>query len=426
MAGSAWRAAALGAALILAAISGCSGGSSGSAGTGGCTGECQAPQNFLTVADVQRVIAQAAGEAQARNAPAVITVVDRVGNVLAIYEMTGAPATIGITSGLGVRGGLDGIESGLVPAALSSIAKAVTGAFLSSEGNAFTTRTASQIVQEHFLPHELGQPSGPLFGVQFSQLTCSDVSRNQTHGTIGPQRSPLGLSADPGGLPLYKNGTVVGGIGVEADGVYTIDRNIQDIDQDVEELIAVAGGSGFAAPTDRRADRITAGGVTLRYVDSEALASNPAQAPAFAAIAGRLLPVGQLLHGHAARRHRLRHARLGHRRGRPPGHCRPWAGTSSSTRPAPTASRRARAPTASSPPPTSRRSSWKRCGSPTARARRSAARWARPRTSRSPWWAATATSSASRARATGRSSASTCPRRRRAARCSSRTRRVRR
>ena len=30
----------------------------------------------------------------------------------------------------------------------------------------------------------------------------------------GPKRSPLGLSADPGGLPLYRGGTPIGGIGV--------------------------------------------------------------------------------------------------------------------------------------------------------------------------------------------------------------------
>ena len=36
----------------------------------------------------------------------------------------------------------------------AAIAKAVTGAYLSSEGNAFSTRTASQIVQEHFNPRE--------------------------------------------------------------------------------------------------------------------------------------------------------------------------------------------------------------------------------------------------------------------------------
>ena len=39
--------------------------------------------------------------------------------------------------------------------------------------------------------------------------------------SVGPQRSPLGLSADPGGFPLYKSGTVVGGVGVLADGFYT-------------------------------------------------------------------------------------------------------------------------------------------------------------------------------------------------------------
>ena len=57
---------------------------------------------------------------------------------------------------------------------LAAIAKAVTGAYLSSEGNAFSSRTASQIVQEHFNPREDFQPAGPLFGVQFSQLACSD------------------------------------------------------------------------------------------------------------------------------------------------------------------------------------------------------------------------------------------------------------
>src|SRR3546814_3856870 len=91
---------------------------------------------------------------------------------------------------------------------------------LSSGGNAFSTRTASQIVQEHFppAPTTVGLESGPLFGVQFSQLPCSDlVARFGAPGAaalIGPKRSPLGLAADPGGLPLYKNGVLVGGIGV--------------------------------------------------------------------------------------------------------------------------------------------------------------------------------------------------------------------
>ena len=52
----------------------------------------------LTVADVQQVIAQAVGEAQARGNLATIAVSDRVGNILAVFQMTGAAATFNITS----------------------------------------------------------------------------------------------------------------------------------------------------------------------------------------------------------------------------------------------------------------------------------------------------------------------------------------
>ena len=253
------------------------------AGAGGCSGDCQvATPNAMTVADVQQVLAQAIFEAQARNLNATIAVVDRVGNVLGVFRMNGAAPTFTITSGTGATGGLEGV-SGL-PSELAAIAKAVTGAYLSSEGNAFSTRTASQIIQQNFNPGENNQPSGPLFGVQFSQLSCSDLNQQATAGTIGPKRSPLGLAADPGGLPLYKNGTVVGGVGVIADATYSLDLDIQDQDTDGDELIAVAGASAFAAPTDRRANQITVDGRTLRYVDSEALKSNPASAPAFGTI----------------------------------------------------------------------------------------------------------------------------------------------
>ena len=280
----------IGAAVWLALVAAC-GGSSGGSGSNGCGGDCQPTQNLLTAPDVERIIAQAVGEAQARNVHAQVAVVDRVGNVLAVFQMTGAPVTVAISSGLGVAGGLDAIPQGTIPAAQAAIAKAITGAYLSSAGNAFSTRTASQIVQEHFNPGESQQPSGPLYGVQFSQLSCSDVNRNASHGSVGPKRSPLGLAADPGGLPLYKNGVVVGGIGVEANGRYGIDRDISDIDSDDEESVAVAGSAGFAAPADIRGDRITADGRTFRYVDSEATQSDPLRAPAFTLLPGALIAV---------------------------------------------------------------------------------------------------------------------------------------
>jgi uncharacterized protein GlcG (DUF336 family) len=276
---------------LAASIVGCGGGSSAGSSNAGCLSDCASAQSLLTEGDVQRVIAQAVGEAQARNVHAQIAIVDRVGNVLAVFRMTGAPATVAISSGLGVTGGLDGIPAGTIPAAQAAIAKAITGAYLSSAGNAFTTRTAGQIIQEHFDPNESQQPSGPLYGVQFSQLSCSDVNRNASQGSVGPKRSPLGLAADPGGLPLYKGSVLVGGIGVESDGVYGLDLDITDIDTDPEELIAVAGGNGFAAPVDIRGDRITANGRTFRYVDSEAILSDPTHAPAFASLPGALVAV---------------------------------------------------------------------------------------------------------------------------------------
>jgi len=243
------------------------------------------------------VLAQGIAEARARSAPATIAVVDRVGNVLAVYRMgSAADRSVIIASQPGtsaVTGGLEGVHLPVAAAPVNidhaaAIAKAITGAYLSSEGNAFSSRTASQIVQDHFNPGEAFQAGGPLFGVQFSQLACSDLMRSfdGVGPGVGPQRSPLGLAADPGGFPLYKGGTVVGGVGVLADGVYTLDRNIADHDADVDEAIAYAATFGFAAPVDRRGDRITADGKTLRFTDVEfdQLRSHPAQAPAFGAI----------------------------------------------------------------------------------------------------------------------------------------------
>jgi hypothetical protein len=150
----------MGTALLVA----CSGGdpvatSTGADQTGGCTGACGGSTTSLSVADVQQVIAQAVAEAQARSVNATIAVVDRVGNVLAVYRM-GAAATRSVTittspSGATVSGGLEGISLPSTAAPVNidhaaAIAKAVTGAYLSSEGNAFSSRTASQIVQEHF------------------------------------------------------------------------------------------------------------------------------------------------------------------------------------------------------------------------------------------------------------------------------------
>lgn len=258
-----------------------------------------APQAALTAGEVNQILNQAIAEASARNLPSFIAVSDRNGNILAAYNMTGAESTANIPLPEGQTTQLDG-QGQRIPVNVAAISKAQTAAYLSSNHNAFTTRTASMIVQEHFPPADTtaGLESGPLFGVQFSSLPCSDlVARYNVNGgagsAIGPKRTPLGLSADPGGLPLYKNGQLVGGIGVIGDGRYGFDSNARDLNDEDEEYIALAGTFGFAAPEEIRASRIPVDGTLLRFADADParLRTNPASAPARSDTVGRLVPV---------------------------------------------------------------------------------------------------------------------------------------
>jgi uncharacterized protein GlcG (DUF336 family) len=229
----------------------------------------------LTIADVQTVIAQAVSAAASINRPVTVAVTDREGNVLGVFRMTGAPATTQLRGGgpgatqvpnpiTGfVATGLDGT---IVPAKLAAISKAGTASLFSTAGNAFTSRTAGFIIQEHFPPGVDFRSGGPLYGVQFSSLPCSDIKMPAL---------PLGLSGDPGSVPLYKNGEAVGGVGIEGDGVYTVDRDPTDFDQPFEEIIAVAAGRGFEAPSLIRGDNILVDGIRLAYLNVVSAPSPP-------------------------------------------------------------------------------------------------------------------------------------------------------
>ncbi|MBK8302277.1 MAG: heme-binding protein [Chloracidobacterium sp.] len=209
----------------------------------------------LTLADVQPVIAQAVSTAVSLNQKVTVSVTDKEGHLLGTFVMTGAPPMTLIRS-VGTAG--QGLENLLVAATAASHSKAGTAGLFSTGGNAFTTRTASFIVQEHFPPGIDNRPGGPLYGVQFSTLACSDVAIAGL---------PLGLSGDPGGIPLYKNGVAVGGVGIEGDGLYTIDRDPTDNDQSAEEIIAFAAARGFESPALIRADNILVEGIRLPWAN---------------------------------------------------------------------------------------------------------------------------------------------------------------
>jgi len=63
-----------------------------------------------------------------------------------------------------------------------------------------------------------------------------------------------GIQIFAGSVPLYKNGVLVGAIGISGDG----------IDQD--DIVAAAGSAGFEAPESIRADQLFVRGVRLPYV----------------------------------------------------------------------------------------------------------------------------------------------------------------
>jgi uncharacterized protein GlcG (DUF336 family) len=236
-----------------------------------CVGDSSCSETVqLSALDVQTIIAQAATEATSLGLPVTIAVVDHTGVVLGVLQMAGARTTTTISGG--GMGGLDGMSSvGMVAnlAAVAAISKAGTAAFFSTQGNAFTTRTASFIVQEHFPPEVDPSPGGPLFGVQFSSLRCSNVDRGFGAHSAAMSNLPLGLSADPGGLPLYKNGVAVGGIGVEGDGFYTLDQGHPDTYPTTEEIITAAGTLGFSAPAAIRGDSIWVGGFQLVFAKAD-------------------------------------------------------------------------------------------------------------------------------------------------------------
>jgi uncharacterized protein GlcG (DUF336 family) len=93
--------------------------------------------------------------------------------------------------------------------------KAYTALCFSSNENALTTRTLGALTQ----------PGGPLWN-------------------IGNSNRQDGLIEFPGGMPLYRNGELVGGIGVSGDGV------------EQDENVAEAGAKGFEAPKAIRADTV--------------------------------------------------------------------------------------------------------------------------------------------------------------------------
>ena len=120
---------------------------------------------------------------------------------------------------------------------------------------AMTARAVGFLAQNLYPPgidrDSLGFPieAGPLFTQQSDPITEFEFQRQ-----LGLTPFGNGITIFPGGIPLYKNGQIVGAIGVSGDGV------------DQDDIITFAGTKGFEPPPEIRCDQFFYKGVRLPFV----------------------------------------------------------------------------------------------------------------------------------------------------------------
>jgi len=117
-------------------------------------------------------------------------------------------------------------------------------------GTAVTNRTISFGAQPLYPPGIDGSNVGPFFSLYTMDL-ANPCTQGFQSGAANANKS--GIVFFPGSAGLFRNGALVGGLGVSGDGV------------DQDDYVTNGGGAGFEAPTNIRADQIMVQGVRLPY-----------------------------------------------------------------------------------------------------------------------------------------------------------------
>ena len=240
----------------------------------------------LTATDVNRIITQAAQQAYRTRAairipagsPAEvnIAVVDLTGTVLGLFSTQDAPIfgfdvsaqkarTAAFFSKPTAAAELRAAEGGK----FAKFVDAAVADGVKLDGSIVFSNRAQGYLSRPFFPDGInGTPNGPFSkpinlwspfntGLQIAlsrSALVNILSGNPVSSCTAIPSLPHGIQIFAGSVPLFKNGVLVGAIGISGDG----------IDQD--DIIAATGSVGFEAPAALRADQFLIRGVRLPWV----------------------------------------------------------------------------------------------------------------------------------------------------------------
>ncbi|HKV25194.1 MAG TPA: heme-binding protein [Candidatus Acidoferrum sp.] len=225
------------------------------------------PVQPLQVADVQSIVQAAVNSV---NIDMVVAVVDRAGFVLGVFRTQNAPATA-----LGNFGEILNAND-------VAVALARTGAFFSNDQAPLSSRTVRFISGAHFPPGVINQANGALYGIENTNRGCTLINSPAFENQIPPSLTLGGgfgpgiltgkadpadsnaLAVNPGGVPIFYQNVVLGGIGVVTS---SSDSNVAEYAAFVGATTQRTAPSSSFGPTPAPPGAISLNGVTLPFVE---------------------------------------------------------------------------------------------------------------------------------------------------------------